>query len=1079
MAKTLAGSQKQFELVFKLSAALGSNFNKTFKSAVTAQKQMQDSIKSVNRLQTQIDGYNKTSKAVGDQKTKLAGLNNEHDKIVQKIKSHKDNVEKLQAKINATGDASGQLTAQLVKEKNEVEKNTEKLKRNESQIQQTTARIEQQKNKLNNLGQELQEAGVDTERLTEENQELRRSYDKLIQSQDRIKQLDEKQQKVKASIADTKTELLKTTGAIGAVAAAVYVGPVKAAMGYQTAMKKVETIADTSAVPINTLGKQITELSSKTGIAAADVADDVYNAISAGQKTADAVNFVNTSTKLAKAGFAQSAQTLDVLTTVLNAYGKDASEATNVSDMLIQTQNKGKVTVAELASSMGKIIPTANASNVSFEQLCAGYAIMTSKGIKAAETTTYMNSMLNELSKSGTIADKTLRDTTGKGFSDLMKDGKNVGEVLVTLQEEAKKQGKTLSDMFGSAEAGKAAVSLLSDGIKGYSKQVQGMVNSSGATEKAFNIMEQSPEGKIEKAKNAISNLQIVLGQQFLPVIGDAATKVTDVVAKLSNFASENPKVIQTVLKVVTALAGLKVAGLTAKLGFLSVKSSIFDVRKGFELFKGKAEVAKIAAMNLGGKMLPLGKTFKSAVGPLGKLGALFGPLAGVAGKILPVVGIATALIAVFKLIKDHLGEIREFIGNAFGSGAVAIFDKIVAAVGGVSDVIKNIFSDGNIGNARNKIQEIFGEKGTAVFDGFINVVKAVKDTIGILAGHIVTLIVVAAPSVMAIIQSVMKFAGKLISVIAGFAAGLMPIVSDVVMFLQTYVLPVVQELFEFVGNTVLPETAKAVQALLPVIMQVISTVIPAIQSGLQTIWGMVSPIIQKILSLIKTIIPIVVSVLKPVIAGIANAIGGIATALSGVIQFVTGVFTGDWKKAWEGIKNIFSGVFDAIKSIATGVIDGIKNLIGGIADKIKGLSNAGKGKKDSGSVKGFARGTASTPETFIAGENGPELITNAPRRVVYTAAQTERIFAAQKAAKKAIDNKAASVKGGTAPKLSGNQGNSIKTVTINNTNNININGDKPDELEEILERNNEKLLQQVDRKMQGEREDERRTSFA
>ena len=42
--------------------------------------------------------------------------------------------------------------------------------------------------------------------------------------------------------------------------------------------------------------------------------------------------------------------------------------------MLVQTQNKGKVTVGELASSMGKIIPTANASNVSLEQLCAGYA---------------------------------------------------------------------------------------------------------------------------------------------------------------------------------------------------------------------------------------------------------------------------------------------------------------------------------------------------------------------------------------------------------------------------------------------------------------------------------------------------------------------------------------------------------------------------------------------------------------------------------------------------------------------------------------------------------------------------------
>lgn len=60
------------------------------------------------------------------------------------------------------------------------------------------------------------------------------------------------------------------------------------------------TIADTQEVPLGTLSQQIMELSNKTGIAANAIADDVYNAISAGQKTGDAVNFVTNSTKLAK-----------------------------------------------------------------------------------------------------------------------------------------------------------------------------------------------------------------------------------------------------------------------------------------------------------------------------------------------------------------------------------------------------------------------------------------------------------------------------------------------------------------------------------------------------------------------------------------------------------------------------------------------------------------------------------------------------------------------------------------------------------------------------------------------------------
>ena len=111
------------------------------------------------------------------------------------------------------------------------------------------------------------------------------------------------------------------------------------------------------------------------------IAEDVYNAISAGQKSGDAVNFVANSTKLAKAGFAETSQTLDVLTTILNAYGMSADKVGTVSDMLVQIQNKGKVTVGELSSVMGKIIPTANSYNVSAGTVGATYAIMTSKGI--------------------------------------------------------------------------------------------------------------------------------------------------------------------------------------------------------------------------------------------------------------------------------------------------------------------------------------------------------------------------------------------------------------------------------------------------------------------------------------------------------------------------------------------------------------------------------------------------------------------------------------------------------------------------------------------------------------------------
>ena len=163
------------------------------------------------------------------------------------------------------------------------------------------------------------------------------------------------------------------------------VAAVSMASGFDDAMAKVSTIADTTEVPLDELRGAILDLSDDTGIAANDIADNVYNAISAGQKTGDAVAFVGQAAKLAKAGFTDSAAGLDVLTTTLNAYKMEADQATRVSDVLLMTQNKGKTTVGELASSMGKAIPTASAFGVSLENLAAAYATTTANGIATAE----------------------------------------------------------------------------------------------------------------------------------------------------------------------------------------------------------------------------------------------------------------------------------------------------------------------------------------------------------------------------------------------------------------------------------------------------------------------------------------------------------------------------------------------------------------------------------------------------------------------------------------------------------------------------------------------------------------------
>ena len=1075
----MAGSQKEFELLFKLKASLGGSFNSTFKNAINTNNQLRDSLKNVNSLQSKIDGYTKQSAAIDKNKERLAQLNAEHDRLQQELQQTSEPTEALRRK----------------------------LEKNESQIQQTTARIREQEQQLDTYGQELREAGINTDNLEEANGRLQRSYDKLKTSQQALQQINEKQQQVNASISQTKGQLMGTIGTISAVAAAVYAGPVQSAQAYETAMAKVATIADTSAVPLDAMSQQIVALSNQTGIAATAIADDVYNAISAGQSTADAVNFVTNSTKLAKAGFAESSQTLDVLTTILNAYGMSADKVGAVSDMLIQTQNKGKVTVGELSSVMGKVIPTANSNGVALEQLTASYAIMTSKGIAAAETTTYLNSMMNELGKSGSKTDKLLRSATGSSFKELMASGKSLGEVLQIVQDEASKSGLSLADMFGSAEAGKAAVTLLSNGVDGFNSSVQDMVNSVGATQSAFETMDQTTEAKMQKAKNSITNLGIVLGQNLLPIVGNLADKVASLVTKVSEFAQENPKAVQTVLKLVAGLAGLKVAGLGTKLGFLEAKKGVLGIMGAFEKFK-----ALKAAESLGEVATKAG---------------------GIAVKLGPIVAVAAAIGAAIYYVANNLEDVRAKIQQTFGDEGLKIFDQIWASITMVGDAFKTAFAGvstevfstlqqilptiiSTLQTAATSILPVLAQLITQLAPLLAQFVSAILPVLGQL---ITAIIQIAGQLITAVLPIIIELIAQLIPVVTQIISAILPVIIEllntllpVVMQIIQAVLPVIIELL----NTLVPVIMQIIQAILPVIIELLNQILPIIQllvSSIlpvlvqvinallplfQTIISAILPVLTTLINALVPVIQVLASVLSSVLGGalttITNIVQSVMTVFQGLIDFITGVFTGNWSQAWNGIKSIFSGAVSglgeiikaplrAVVSAVNGVISGLNKLQ--VPDWVPGIG--GKGINIP-LIPGFAKGTLSTPDTFIAGENGPELITNAPGRTVFTAAQTRSILAAQNTASAtaatvtpAAGMTAQTVKShNAAPEVTAGAGNGGGTnnFTINNNPTIVIEGDKPEDLDAKLEANNQRLLHEVEELMEQKEDKERRQKY-
>lgn len=1056
--------RKEFELLFKLQATLGSGFNSSFNSAMNASKQLQGNLSKINALSGKIEGFQKQSAALEANKDKLAKLTEEHDR--------------LQREMSQTEQPSEALR--------------QKMERNARQIEQTTAKIQEQEARLGQLGDELRDAGVDTDNLTAENERLAESYEQVRRNQERLAKIGQAQQKNSEAISKTKTQLAGTIGTIAALGTAIYAGPVQKSMEFQTAMAKVGTIADTNIVPLSQMQKEIINLSNALGVNASTVAEDVYNAISAGQKTSDAVAFVEKATMLAKGGFAETGQALDVLTTILNAYGMESSKTEEISNMLITTQNRGKVTVAELSSVMGKVIPTANANNVALEQLCAGYSIMTARGIAAAETTTYMNSMLNELGKSGTSADKALRQAAGKGFSELMAEGKSLADVLNILQGEADKSGKTLADMFGSAEAGKAALTLMANGVEGFNDEVSAMVDSTGAAQSAYEKMMNTTEEKIKKAKTALSNLGIVLGDTFLPYVTTAAEKLSDLVTKFSAWAQENPKLLSTIVKVAAALLGLKAGGQAGKLAFLEIKGGILGIQGAF---------AKM-------------KAFSGS----GGIKSLFSGLGGIKGKLLPLVGIIGGVALAIKLISGNLEEVRGWIQQTFGDGALAVFDKVWGVIQNVGAAIKGVFSGENIGNARNFFQEHFGEAGVAVFDSIIGVVEQLKGILPGLLDQFAQLATSLLPVIGSLIQQIVPLIGEIIAtvlpILLDLIAQLLPVIGQIVEAILPVLIQLVETLVPIVMQiieAVLPILQQLLEALMPIIQQIIDNILPIVIDLIMTVVSAIQPLVEAILpvlqSLLQALMPIIQAVAElfsNVLGAAINAISGILNGLTqilqGLITFITGVFTGNWKQAWEGVKSIFSGIWEAIKSVCTGVVNGIisviNTVIGGlnklkIPDWVPGIGGMGINIP---LIPMLAKGSKYTPDTFIAGEAGAELITNAKGRTVFTAAQTGRIFDNINAAREAQDGTTVVtllplLQAALSAARVGPGGVSAPTVTaespqgggivIHSAPVFHVGSEaQAEDIEELLDRRDEELLDKFDDRMKQREDDERRRRY-
>lgn len=218
----------------------------------------------------------------------------------------------------------------------------------------------------------------------------------------------------------------------------------------------------------------------------------------------------------------------------------------------------------------------------------------------------------------------------------------------------------------------------------------------------------------------------------------------------------------------------------------------------------------------------------------------------------------------------------------------------------------------------------------------------------------------------------------------------ILPTLQNIINFFTQTLLPIFQDVFGFIVNNVITPFVAFWQANFPKLANIFNNVwlilqpiFKALADAFTFVWNIAKPIIDNIIQLIT---------------GLASSIWSI---LDGIIQFIAGVFTGDWQKAWDGVVKIFGGIWEGIVAIFKFPIN---MLIDGINFFLRSLNSikipdwvplvGGKGLNIP-EIPKLAVGSKDAPNTFIAGEKGPELITGAAGARVFPSDETDRIISA------------------------------------------------------------------------------------
>ena len=751
------------------------------------------------------------------------------------------------------------------------------------------------------------------------------------------------------------------TKTVTAPIAGVGIAAIKTAADYESAMSNVKAITGATGNDFKKLEKLGKDLGASTAWSAKECAEAMQYTGMAGWTAADNVAGLKGILDLASASGTDLARTSDIMTDAISAFGYKASDSAKFADTMTKACTSANVSVETLGESYKYCGAICGTMGYSIDEVTTSLA-MGNMGIKGSQAgTTLKNAISNMAAPTKNM--KAAMDDLKISITNQDGSMKSWGDVIKNLQTSFKgltqdQQAAYAKQLFGK-ESMAGMLAIINTSTKDYNALSDAIKNSGGAANEAAQTQLDNLNGQLTLLKSALEGAAITIGDKLTPYVKTAVgwvQKATDWFNSLSDAQ-------------VTSI--MKWAGIAAAIGPCI-------------LIFGKVVTRVGKAVSIFGRI-------SGAVAKAGSVMALITSPAGIVIGVLAAIAVAAVLVVKnWDKIKPVIMNVKAWFVDTFGGTikqAINGFKTVfMAAMNGVKSIMPSVgqFIKNGIAAAMPAVQAIVSALKTmlpaavgtikTVIQAVIPIIQTIIATLSKILPKAIETVKAVIKSITPVIQTVIGVVVKVAPIIASTFVSVLQKLNPVIKTIGNVikaVIPVIGKLFSnafsFVGKTItkimpsINKIAKTIGGVLVFAIRKVSPVVTKLAGTFSTVFAKVFSVVsgavkklQPVFNVIGTIVKTVMNVVGKVIGttfrtaanvissaagSIKQIISGVVKVFDGVIDFVGGVFTGNWSKTWEGVKNIFGGAFEALGGLCKVPINAVIGLINSAINGINSIS--------------------------------------------------------------------------------------------------------------------------------------------